>query len=175
MIVLQEDGKERHQNDETYTTKDHADWVDEKNFGVSHFGLSPSHFKREYIRFDVFHLCVAITKRLMTHTREFVQMLSCDFQVKFYNVLSIFWDEFQLLVWKCNKDFSIFKGAQIKKFITNCPKVAKVMRDNLVMTEDIEYLCKALELWCDIESFLKISTVKDEESYPSLIDKFKKT
>ena len=81
---------------------------------------------------------------------------------------------FQLLVWKCNKDFSIFKGAQMKKFITNCPKVAKVMRDNLVMTEDIEYLCKALELWCDIESFLKISTVKDEESYPSLIDKFKK-
>ena len=160
--------------DETYTTKDHADWVDEKNFGVSHFGLSPLHFKRENIRFDVFHLCVAITKRLMTYTRDFVQMLSCDFQIKFYNVLSSFWDEFQLLVWKCNKDFSIFKGAQIKKFVTSCPKVAKLMRDNLVMTEDIEFLCKGLELWCDIESFLKVSTVKDKESYPSLIDKFKK-
>ena len=101
----------------------------------------------------------------MTYTRDFVQMLSCDFQIKFYNVLSSFWDEFQLLVWKCNKDFSIFKGAQIKKFVTSCPKVAKLMRDNLVMTEDIEFLCKGLELWCDIESFLKISIVKDEESY----------
>ena len=101
-------------------------------------------------------------------------MLSCDFQIEFYNVLSSFWDEFHLLVWKCNKNFSIFKGAQIKKFVTNCPKVAKLMRDNLVMTEDIEYLCKGLELWFDIESFLKISTVKDEESYPALIDKFKK-
>ena len=91
-------------------------------------------------------------------------MLSCDFQTKFCNVLSSFWDEFQLLVWKSNKDFSILKGAQIKKFVTNSPKVAKLMGDNLVMTDDIEYLCKGLELWFDIESFLKISTVKDEES-----------
>lgn len=110
----------------------------------------------------------------MTYTRDFVQMLSCDFQIKFHNVLSSFWDKFQFLVWKCNKDFSIFKGAQIEKFVTSCPKVAKLMRDNLVMTEDIEYLCKGLELWCDIESFLKMSTLKDKESYQSLIDKLKK-
>ena len=101
-------------------------------------------------------------------------MLSCDFHTKFHNVLASFWDEFQLLVWKCNKDFSIFKGVQIAKFVTNCPEVAKLMRDNLVMTEDIECLCKGLELWCDIESFLKLSKVEDEESHPSLIDKFKK-
>ena len=50
---------------EIYTIKDHADWVDNNNFGVSHFGLSPLLLKRENIRFDVFHLCVAITKRLM--------------------------------------------------------------------------------------------------------------
>ena len=110
----------------------------------------------------------------MNYTRDFVFMLSCDFQTKFYNVLTSFWGEFQLLVWKTNKEFSIFKGDHFKKFVTNCPKMAKLMRDNLVMTKDIEYLCKGLELWCDMESFLKISKVKDEESYPSLINKFKK-
>ena len=41
------------------------------------------------------------------------------------------------------------------------------------MTEDIEYLCQGLELWHDLESFLKISTVKDESSFPSLINNFK--
>ena len=91
--------------DNNYTTKDHADWIDNNNFGISHFGLSPLLLKRENIRFDVFHLCVAITKRLMNYTREFVQMQSCDFQIKFFNTLSKFWDEFQLLIWKCNKDF----------------------------------------------------------------------
>ena len=111
----------------------------------------------------------------MNYTRDFVFMLSCDFQTKFYNVLASFWDEFQLLVWKTNKEFSIFKGDQFKKIVTNCPEIAKLMRDNLVMTKDIEYLCIGLELWCEMESFLKISKVKDEESYPSLIDKFKKT
>ena len=100
-------------------------------------------------------------------------MLSCDFQTKFCNVLTSFWDEFQLLVWKTDKEFSIFKGDHFKKFVVNCPKIAKLMRDNLVMTKDIKHLCKVLELWCDIESFLKISKVRDEESHPSLIDKSK--
>ena len=48
------------------------------------------------------------------------------------------------------------------------------MRDNLVMTKDIKHLCKGLELWFEIESFLKISKVRDEESCPSLINEFKK-
>ena len=109
----------------------------------------------------------------MEYTREFVQMQSCDFQVKFFNTLSKFWDEFHLLIWKCNKEFSKLRGSEIKKFIINCPKVAKVIRDNFVMTEDIEYLCQGLELWYDLESFLKISTVKDESSFPSLINNFK--
>ena len=33
--------KRKTSKDETCTTKEHADWVDKKNFGVSHFGLSP--------------------------------------------------------------------------------------------------------------------------------------
>ena len=100
-------------------------------------------------------------------------MQSCDFQIKFFNTLSSFWGEFHLLIWKCNKDFSILKGAEIKKLIINCPTVAKLIRDNFVITDDIEYLCKGLELWFDIESFLKISTIENETSYPSLIDEFK--
>ena len=51
--------------------------------------------------------------------------------------------------------------------------MAKVIRDHFVMTEDIEYFCKGLELWFDIEKFLKISRVEDEAVYPSLIMKFK--
>ena len=33
--------KRKTSKDETHTTKEHADWVDKKNFGVLHFGLSP--------------------------------------------------------------------------------------------------------------------------------------
>ena len=99
-------------------------------------------------------------------------MQSYEFQVKFFNILSSFWNEFQLLVWKCNKKFAILKGGEIKKFIINCPNIAKLIRENFVNTEDIEYLCKGLELWFSIESFLKISTVDDESTYPLLINEF---
>ena len=120
-----------------WTVKNHADWIDENNFGISHFGLSPLLLQREDIWFDVFHLSVAITKRLMTHIRNFVFMLSVEFQIKFYNALTEFWEAFHLIIWKCNKNFSIFKGADIKKFVINCPAVVNVLRENLVMTKDI--------------------------------------
>ena len=101
-------------------------------------------------------------------------MLSCDFQTKFYNVLTKFWGEFHLLIWKCNKDFSIFKGDEIKRFVVNCPAVANILRENLEMTDEITSVCRALDLWYEIERFLKISKVgsKNKDEYPTMINQF---
>ena len=52
--LVQKKTRKKDKKDNNYTTKDHGDWVDEENFGISHFGLSPSIFPRENIRFDVF-------------------------------------------------------------------------------------------------------------------------
>ena len=98
--------------------------------------------------------------------------LSLEFQTKFYNVLTLFWDEFHLIVWKLNKDFSAFNGAELKKFVANIPSVTQVMRDNLIMTDDILSICEGLDLWCNIGAFLKIAIVKDQSSlvtYPRRI------
>ena len=39
-----------------WSVKHHMDWVDEHNFGISHFGMHPNILRRDNIRFDVFHL-----------------------------------------------------------------------------------------------------------------------
>ena len=49
----------------SWTVKQHMDWVDKENFGISHFGLSPDLLRCDNIRFDVFHLRCAVTRRLM--------------------------------------------------------------------------------------------------------------
>ena len=48
-----------------HTEKNHMDWIDEHNFGVSHLGLHPSLLRRDNIRFDNLHLRCSVTRRLM--------------------------------------------------------------------------------------------------------------
>ena len=57
-----EQKRSRLKEGESYEVAHHRDWVAEENFGASHFGLSPEMLCRDDIRFDVFHLAVAITK-----------------------------------------------------------------------------------------------------------------
>ena len=80
--------------DKTYDLDDHKAWVDETNDGVSHFGIHPDHLRIDNIRFDVFHLRSAITKRLMSCLREFILKQSCDMMDRFYKeALAKFWGE----------------------------------------------------------------------------------
>ena len=50
-----------------YVVKDHMDWVDVHNCGISHFGFSPSVLPRSSLRFNVFYLRSGVTRRLMTN------------------------------------------------------------------------------------------------------------
>ena len=54
--------KRKKEKDESYRTKDHADWVYENNIGILHFGLSPSLLQRRNIRFDVFTFVFQLLK-----------------------------------------------------------------------------------------------------------------
>ena len=65
--------------DDTYNQSDHMKWVDKHNLGVSHFGIPPTYLRRDNIRFDIFHMRSAITKRLMTYLRRFI--LSQTFEI----------------------------------------------------------------------------------------------
>ena len=57
---------------EKYDAKHHNDWIDEKNSGISHFGIHPDCLRNDHICFDVFHMTCTITKRLMCCLREFI-------------------------------------------------------------------------------------------------------
>ena len=62
-----EDKRNRLKQGEVYDYFKHKDWVDVSNVGVSHFGLHPDLLPRDSLRFDVFHLRCAITRRLMSN------------------------------------------------------------------------------------------------------------
>ena len=56
-----------------YSRKTHRKWCDIDNFGITHFGVHPTDLSREHIRFDVFHMRSAITRKLLNRFRSFMR------------------------------------------------------------------------------------------------------
>ena len=111
--------KRKREGVEKYTNANHSNWIDEKNLGVSHFGIHPKLLPLSNIRFDTFHMKCSITRKLMTSLRRFILNQSTLIMKKFSALLREIWSDFLLFVWRNNKAFTSFNGNELKNsFIT---------------------------------------------------------
>ena len=78
----------------SYLVSDHCDWCDINNFGITHFGLHANLLPHSSIRFDIFHLRQAITKKLMEYFRRFMRGQSIETMDKFDEILIKIWGSF---------------------------------------------------------------------------------
>ena len=148
-------------------------WVDEKNDGISHFGLHPDLLPRDGIRFDTFHMKCAITRKLMGYIRKFMLNQSTDLLDQFINdVLKNFWRDFHLYVWKNKKNFSSFLGNELALFVANVQSIVAFLELNFVETNEIEDIKKSLLLWVQIFKFLGITVVRNSDTYNNEVNKF---
>jgi hypothetical protein len=155
------------------TTKEHMDWVDEKNNGISHFGLSPLLLPLHSIRFDIFHLRSAITRSLLKSLRTFMRAQVYDAQTDFDALLLMkIWDTHYVNVWKLNKPFSSLKGKQILSFIKNIPSVVEFINTTFENTLFLTNLKHCLTLWEKLSQFIHITTVSDRGKYELEIVEF---
>ena len=58
--------------DKKYDNNQHREWCDEKNAGVTHFGIDPAFLNISTLRFDIFHCTCAVTRTVMNFTRKFI-------------------------------------------------------------------------------------------------------
>ena len=148
-------------------------FVDEKNSGVSHFGLHPDDIPRDSVWFDVFHLRCAITRRLMATLRRFLMKQTIILIQEFSEtILSSFWTDYNVLVWNLNKPFASFIGSKLLIFIENTKKIVGFLQDRFVNTSILKALCDALLIWETITPFLVISTIDDEQKYKREMSEF---
>lgn len=150
------------------------DWVDTQNYGVSHFGFDANLFPINGIRFDTFHLRLAITRHFLSSLHSFVtsQIFQCqkDFVI---NIIENIWSSYYIFVWKANKQLSTLKGKQILSFIKKIPDVISFLQCKFVETEFLNHLCGGLSLWVSICEFIHITKVDDTEKYEDGIITFK--
>ena len=136
-----------------------------KNNGISHFGIHPEYFNPESVRFDVFHLRCAITRRLMVHVRKFMLKASPGLYSEFSTVLESFWTDYNVLLWNMNKPFQKLKGNELLLFIRNTKKIVDWLKSKFVLSEHLNNLCRALILWSKITPFMVKTTIDDIEVY----------
>ena len=151
------------------------DWVDVKNKGVSHYGLQPSLLPLDSIRFDVFHVRCAVTRRMMNSLRKFILQQTVDVIQEFSKeVLSLFWSDYNILVWLLNKSFQSLIGSELLQFIKHIPQVVNFLKDKFHTTEFIQHLREGLLLFQKITPFLVISTIDNIEEYKKEMSEFNK-
>ena len=146
-----------------YHVRDHRKWVAEKNSSICHLGIDPKYLRLDQIRFDVFHLSCAITRRLMSCLRAFINKQHCDVMDRFYSDALTFWGDYNIDVWKLNRNFTSFVGAKIKVFIDNIPKVIAFVEKNCAMTDYLRNLLTGLNSWTKLSKFLNISKLQQGE------------
>ena len=144
---------------EVYDMAKHRNWVDNNNEGVSHFGVNPILLPPSSIRFDSFHLKCSITKRLMSWLRELILNQSIEKIHAFTDVLSSFWNDYHLFVWRTGKPFTSFQGNELALFVANINTVCKFLNTELVQTTVVNDITKGLKLWVDLFKFLGITNI----------------
>ena len=156
-----------------YTVHSHAEWADEKNFGMTHFGLSPRILDYHNIRFDTFHMFCQITRKLMDNLRRFMNQQSFANKNNFHVLLRNEWGHFNASVWAGNKKLSIYTGNPLKLFIEIIPSILLFLKTNFVKSLHNKSLCEGLHVWMKISNFLIRTKIYDLDDPDE--DKEKKT
>ena len=145
-----------------YTTKNHSDWIDKENSGVSHFGVHPNLLPLEGLRFDTFHLKCAVTRKLMNFIRNFLLQQASDVSALFTRqILRQFYNDYHIYVWNNKTNFASFLGNEIALFVANSTNIINFLKDTLVETGTVTDIITALTCWIKIWHFLRISHLQD--------------
>ena len=155
-----------------WTVKEHMDWVDEMNHGVSHFGIHPDLLPRESLRFDTFHMKCAITRKLMGYVRKFFLNQSDEVRSNFIDVLKSFWRDYHLYVWRNKKNFSSFQGNELALFVANTHTIIEYMENVLDPTEEVIHMIESLQLWVKLFKFLGHTYIEDAQVYKKTLIHF---
>lgn len=159
---------------ERYTEKVHRDWCDENNYGVTHFGIHPGKFSIESVRFDVFHLRSAITRKLLHYLRQTMDQYDDSTLLQVFKWFRNLWGEWYCVQFILNQTQTRLQGSHIVNFIKRIDDIVGLIKLLVEPDEEFDSFLNALVLWKDISKFLNITEIEDKDEYKCKIEKFEK-
>ena len=91
--------------------------------------------------------------------QKYILGRSLDKKRKFEEVLHIFWNSYNIDVWKLNANFNSFIGSKIKAFIDHIPKIVELLKNEFVTTNQTDNIVEGLDMWSKTVPFLQITKI----------------
>ena len=149
-----------------YNKDKHCAYADKHVKGVTHYGFDPNELLRSSIRFDMFHLRAAQTRKLLDYLRKFLGKHNITIQENFNGLLKIIWNsDFLVMWWAYDRPLTKLKGKELLQFINAIPRVQIFLKKYIPNDIHAERIDKVLQLWAEIVPFLNVTQVHDKESY----------
>ena len=144
-----------------YTEADHRDWVDQFNFGVSHFGVPPDNWDISSLVYDVFHGRGNYVKLQLRYARRLLEG-NFDAVDKFSSFLLRLkgFQSFHVTPWLNNESNSRLKGEHTKTFTKNTHRACSLLK-SLLRSEKCDVFCDALYTFEKVSCFLSFTLIDD--------------
>ena len=110
----------------------------------------------------------------MSNLRKFLYGSNMDIEVseRFSDILSVFWSDYNVLLWNLNKKFQSLTGSELLAFIQNIPKIVTFLKKTFLPGAVLDDLCNGLLLWQSITPFLIITKI--DNNYAQKLDEFER-
>ena len=147
-----------------YTDGNHMDWVDEFNFGVSHFGVPPDDWDISSLVYDIFHGCGNYVKLQLRYARRLLEG-NFDAVDKFSSFLLSLkgFQSFHVTPWLNNESNSRLKGEHTKSLTKNTHRACSLLK-SLLRSEKCDAFCDALYNFEKVSCFLSFTLIDDYET-----------
>ena len=87
--------------------KSFRNWADEKNYGVTHLGLHFELVDLQQIVFDILHLKLSMTRKIITFICFILETYNYELQQEFVAILRKCWTSFYVDCYESNKSMNM--------------------------------------------------------------------
>ena len=151
----------------------HRIWCDTDNYGITHFGINNKFMKISDVRFDILHLKLSVTRKIITFICDFLITKSYKNQQRFSTILKQKWGKFYVDCYESYKNLNVIHGIHVNEFIQELtPDIVKFIKKHLENTKVTRSLIVLLNEWREISRIMNITYIENNEDYLNTIKVF---
>ena len=158
-----------------YSEKDHKDYCNRYNSGITHFGITPERLDIENMFIDIFHLRSGITRKMLHYLRHIIDGMHISVQKVFFSYFTNLWDnnKYFLSQFHNNKPLLRVQGKHVLAWIKDMPTFLGLIDIHLEETVEITAFLNACKEWKKISEFMNMVAIENVDEYKQKLTSFK--
>ena len=162
--------------DAKFSASDQRDYFDQKNYGIAHFGLTIEQLPLENIAFDMLHVRLSISIKILTVLRDWMRKRPYDMQKMLSTILKMRWGLHYADCFDTQKSLNVLHGEQITDFLEHLiPFISHFIETNFISTNFTKNVIGLLKVSPKTSKLESTKIIIDTMNYDDEIKNFEKS